>query len=68
MAFSGAVSAFEGQVQHTPLPQESGYASFVAPSMPAVEQILPIKKDETYKINHDKETCLLEEKDQMPTM
>jgi hypothetical protein len=68
MTFPGAVSAFDGQVQFTPLPQKPGYASFLAPSMPDVGQLLPIENAETYKVNHDRETCLLEKMDQMPPM
>lgn len=63
MALPSAVSAFNGQVQFIPLLQEPGYASFLALSMPDVGQILPIEEAETYKVNYDRETCLLEKMD-----
>ncbi|KAJ5902335.1 hypothetical protein N7495_002863 [Penicillium taxi] len=64
--FPGAVSACDKQVTFTPIPQEPGYAMFLAPVMPQVSKILPIEDAEMYRINNDRKNCSLESIGDMP--
>ncbi len=59
-------SASDGQVRFAPIPGEPGYAHFLAPDMPQLGSRLPIDEAERHRINHDRETCLLEKMGDMP--
>jgi len=66
MMFPMGFSAADGQVRFAPIPGEPGYAHFLAPDMPQLGSRLPIDEAETHRINHDRETCLLEKMGDMP--